>query len=219
MKLTSWISAAVLTTALLASNASAQSGMGMAFSRDILVGPFFTAGVAMNAGTLDSGVTSSPGFAFAVGGAGYVPISEDMALVLGLAYDSRSLGMEATYNGTKYTTTQSVSYFSIRPGFKFKGFQLGMGLGLPLSVSAKVNDQDVPGLSTDSLAFLVEIRAGYGFPIMKNDRNELRLLVQGSYALTKMSKSSNSDTKGDGPLATAEIGLAYLFDISHSDKY
>jgi hypothetical protein len=219
MKLTSWIPAAVLSVLLCSSSAFAQSGMGMAFSRDILVGPFATAGVAMNAGSLDTGTTSSPGLAFAIGGVGYVPISEDMALVLGLAYDSRSLSTEQTFGSTKITVDQNISYFSIRPGFKFKAFEVGLGLGLPLSISAKLDGQNFEGLSTDSLAFLVELRAGFGFPILKNDASELRLLVQGSYGLTKMSKSSNSDTKGDGPLATAEVGLSYLFDISHSDKY
>jgi hypothetical protein len=77
----------------------------------------------------------------------------------------------------------------------------------------------VDGLTTDSTAFLVEVRAGFGFPIIKNDNNELRLLVEGSYGLTKLSKSSNADTKNDGPLATAQVGVAYLFDISRSNSY
>lgn len=219
MKRTSSILAAILTLALLSTTASAQSGMGMAFSRDILVGPFATAGVALNAGPLSDGVTSSPGLAFAVGGVGFLPISEDMSLVLGLAYDSRSFSMDIGSDAQKYTLDQSISYFSIRPGFKFKSFDVGLGLGLPMSVSAKVGGNDVPNLTTDSAAFLLELRAGFGFPIIKNDNNELRLLIQGSYGLTKMGKSSNSDTKNDGPLATAEVGVAYLFDVSSSTKY
>ena len=220
MKIFTWISAAVLCV-VLAGSAAAQSGMGMAFSRDILVGPFVTGGVAMNAGTLDTATTSKAGFSFSVGGVGYVPISEDMALSLGLAYDSRGFSYTYDYNldGATSAATEdfSIGYFSIRPGFKFKGLEVGLGLGLPLSISGKVNGTSVTGVSTDSLNFLVEARAGFGFPLMKNDNTELRLLVQGSYGFTKLMK--NGGTEDNGPLATAQVGVAYLFDVSHSSSY
>ena len=207
---------------MLAGSAAAQSGMGMAFSRDILVGPFVTGGVAMNAGTLLDGWTASPGFSFSAGGYGIVPVSEDMAITLGLAYDSRAFTEKL--DSIKLEVSRSVRYLAIRPGFKFKSFQLAFGIGLPMGGSESTNDAGISPNSTfdvnsSDMAVLTEIRAGFGFPLMKSDNNELRLLVEGSYGFSKIAKNSDANTKNDGPLATAQVGVAYLFDVSHSSSY
>lgn len=202
----------VLAVSLLTVTAHAQSGMSVENWKDIKVGPMFTGGLAIHAGSADTILPPKSGFAFSAGGRMQYPFSTNMALDVAVCYDSRSISAE-TSDGT-IKTTSTVSYISLRPGFNIGGFTIGLGLGLPIGFSADLNGSSVP-TSTSDLGMLIEGRAGASVSMMEFDNgNQLRLLLEGSYGFTKINKTAPSDEKNNGPLATAEIGLAYYFDTN-----
>ena len=201
-----------LILSLFTFSAHAQSGMSSENWRDMKVGPMFTGGLAIHAGSADTTFQPKSGFAFSVGGRMQYPFSVSMAFDLGLCYDSRSLTFESSDGSLK--SNQTVSYISLRPGFNLGGFIIGLGLGLPVGTSADLNGSSVT-TNTSDMGFLVEGRAGANVNLMEsNNGNQLRLLVEGSYGFTKVNKTFTSDEKNNGPLATAEIGLAYFFDTN-----
>src|SRR6266498_3602445 len=64
-----------LAISLLSLPAHAQSGMSTENWKNIKVGPFFTAGAAINAGEVADGQKTSPRFSWAAGAKGYLPFS------------------------------------------------------------------------------------------------------------------------------------------------
>ena len=54
--------------------------------------------------------------------------------------------------------------------------------------------------------------------MIQSDKGALLILIEGSYGFSEIIKSSFYDggdaTKNNGPLASLELGVAYLFDLS-----
>ncbi|MDP4200287.1 MAG: hypothetical protein Q8922_10325 [Bacteroidota bacterium] len=198
--------------------AQAQSGMSIENWKDIKVGPMFTAGVATNAGTTSSGLKPGTGFAFSVGGLAIFPFSTNIGFDLALCYDARTINFHDetnTANGTDITT----GYLAIRPGFNLGDFTIGLGIGVPmaLTLTSKPDNTSIPGYSTSDMNMLFEGRIGGSIPVMETDRTELRLLIEGAYGFTQIIKTASAGpepSNDNGPVASVELGLAYLFDLT-----
>ena len=218
--------------------AQAQSGMALANWSDIKVGAMFTAGAATNAGSVETGWKTSPAFSFSGGALAIIPLSANIAFDLGVCYASRAVGFHLE-SSTDVGVDYSLGYLSIEPGFNLGGFTIGLGIGLPMSASATLkNIPAIPGfttappftITTSDLNMLIEVRVGGSIPLMQSDKNELRLLIDGSYAFSGIIKSASlptaamwlsnrgekgyGDTMNNGPLASLQIGVAYLFDTN-----
>ena len=206
----------VLTLASVSSSRAQGSGMFMENWKDLLVGPMVTGGVGINAGAVDTGFKTGIRPAFSVGAMFIYPWSPDMALTVGLCYDARGVNFHSpTSTDTGFNV--SLGYIALRPEFRIMGFMIGLGLGLPVSGSAtEIETGTSSTITTSDLGFLLEGRIGADIPVWKSDASQLHLMIEGSYGFTKVYSSSfvPSDTKDNGPLATAEIGLAYFFDLT-----
>jgi hypothetical protein len=211
-----------IALSLLAVSAHAQSGMSVENWKDTKIGPMLTGGLALNAGSVDSLTEAKTGLAYAVGARLQYPFSANMALDIALCYDGRSV----EYDNTMIThkVTYNASYVSLRPGFNIGGIVVGVGLGLPIGGSSSVegltSNAFPDKIESKDLNMLIEGRLGANITIFESDEgNQLRLLVEGSYGFTKLLKSDSyptgmEDAKNNGPLATAQIGVAYMFDMT-----
>ena len=198
----------------------AQSGMSTENWQDIRVGPMFTAGESISAGDVTTGAKTGTQFAFTAGALGLYPLSQNISFLLGLAYDSRGVNFHLQNNENQYDD-YTFSYFSIQPTFDISGFTIGAGLGLPLSASATASSTS-PILpvapASSNINFMVEGRIGAAIPIISSDRGDLRLLISAAYPFTKIVQNEylfgGDATHNNGPLATGQIGLTYLFDLT-----
>ncbi len=194
--------------------------------KDIRLGPIFSAGAAANAGTVAEGSKTAYAFAFSAGAIADYPLNQNIAFDLGLAYDARGINfhdLRSDSNKVDYT----FGYFNIRPEFRFSGFLIGVGIGIPVSFSANGGGTaKAPALGASAMTTLFELRLGGTIPIIQSDLGELDFTVDGSYAFSSIvsdangplpySGTSTNHTDNNGPLATAEIGLKYLFNLTHN---
>ena len=194
--------------------------------KDITLGPLFSAGEAVNAGTVALGAKTSMAFAFSAGADADFPVTQNFALNLGLAYDARGINFHQE-NADTNKVDYIFSYFEFRPELRFSGFMIGVGVGIPVywsDIGGGTVTTFLPKLS--SMTTLFELRLGGSIPIVENDNGTLDFTVEGSYAFTNivsngplpyydLSKSPPS-SDNNGPLASAEIGIKYLFDLTHN---
>ncbi|HWF43833.1 MAG TPA: hypothetical protein VG537_04250 [Candidatus Kapabacteria bacterium] len=205
----------------VASISRAQSGMSTENWQDIRVGPMFTAGESINAGDVTTGTKTGTQFAFTAGAFGLYPFTSNIGFLLGLAYDSRGVNFHPENDVNTYVD-YTFSYFSIQPMFDLGGFTIGVGLGVPIGASVSVASTSLypNGVtqSTSSMNFMVEGRIGGAIPIFSNDHGDLRLLLSAAYPFTKIVQNQylfgGDATHNNGPLATGQIGLTYLFDLT-----
>jgi hypothetical protein len=130
----------------------------------------------------------------------------------------------------------AASYIALRPELNIGGFTIGLGIGLPIGASATLNGygSTTPStppyaITTSDLNMLLEGRAGAAVTLNEGDKGQiLQLLVQGSYGFNTLIKKdafpapvtvgpatfSYDATMNNGPLATVEIGVSYLFDLT-----
>jgi hypothetical protein len=204
----------------------AQSGMAIENWKNIKVGAMLTAGGATSAGPVATGTKTSPGFALSGGALAIFPFSPNIGFDLAVCYDSRMVSFHDEAN-TSNGVDISAGYLSIRPGFNLGGFTIGLGIGLPMSVSVAQNTPPnhnfpfVPSASSSDMTMLLEGRIGGSIPIMQTDKAELRFLIEGAYGFSPIfssdfvTKNGGTDnTKNNGPLATLQLGFAYLFDTN-----
>ncbi len=193
--------------------------------KDITLGPLFSAGEAVNAGTVALGAKTSMAFAVSVGADADFPVTQNFALNLGLAYDARGINFHqenADTNKVDYT----FSYFEFRPELRFSGFMIGVGLGIPVSVNATGGGRtNAPSIGSSAMNTLFELRLGGVIPVVQGDNGSLDFTVEGSYAFTKITSGPlqywgasqpTDNSNNNGPLASAEIGIKYLFDLTHN---
>jgi hypothetical protein len=224
------------TTLLLAlflgllSTAHAQSTISLTGEdswKDIKLGLMFMPGVSANAGSVANGTkTDAADFSWALGAQAEFPFSTSAGLQLGLCYDNRAVG----FHDQKTSDTSiaySFSYFSLRPELRVGDFLIGLGIGIPVGAStspsaAATNMNKLQSLGASSMNILLEGRIGATVPIVQAaNGNELRFLISASYAFTQIvsspllpSDNSQNKTDNSGPLATLQLGFAYLFDLN-----
>ena len=210
------LTAFVLTIATF-SPVHAQSGMSLQNWKDLLLGPMFTAGASVNAGPVADGWKTGAKFAYTGGVMLTFPWSPQIALDATVGFESRGVNFHpqnVDTGGFDFT----FGYLVIRPEFRLSGFVIGLGLGLPMSANTQVSGVPLSGGPTTSdMAFLVEGRIGGDIPIVTGDNGQLHLLIGAAYPFTNLlsSKSFSDDkTKNNGPIASLQMGLTYLFDLS-----
>ncbi len=201
--------------------------------KDIKVGPLFSAGESVSAGTVANGAKTSSAFAFSAGAIADFPLNAHIAFTLGLAYDMRGINYHDQDNDAN-KVDYTFSYFEIRPEFRFSGFLLGVGIGIPVSATATAGgnilppggaivSQSAPSVGSSSMDPLIEIRLGGEIPILQSSSGDLNLTIDGAYAFTQISKNpltpysitaTPKSTENNGPLASVELGLQYLFDLT-----
>jgi hypothetical protein len=195
--------------------------------QDIKIGPLFSGGASVDAGTIGNGSKTGDEFAWSLGADADFPITQNFAFNLALAYDARGINFynQAT---TSDVANYNFGYLVLRPEFRFSDFLIGVGVGLPISASETNNVAINPqtAVSTDSMKVLFEIRIGAAVPILQSSSGVLNLTIEGAYAFTQIVSngplayySSNvkpvvPSTSNNGPLATGEIGIQYLFDLT-----
>ena len=193
--------------------------------KDITLGPLFSAGAAVNAGTVADGAKTSSAFAFSAGADADFPLNQNIAFNLGLAYDARGINFHdqnADTNKVDYT----FGYFEIRPELRFSGFLIGVGLGIPVSASATGGGTTkAPSIGSSAMNTLFELRLGGSIPVIETDNGVLDFTVEGAYAFTHIvsngplpyydSSKNPPSSDNNGSLASAEIGVKYLFDLTH----
>ena len=146
------------------------------------------------------------------------PWSEQIALDLTVGYESRGVNFHdqsVDTGGIDFT----YGYLIIRPEFRLGGFIVGLGLGLPMAASTQESGIALSGGPTSSdMGFLVEGRIGGDIPLVTGDKGQLHLLIGAAYPFTKLLSSKSLDpsdnSKNNGPVASLQMGLTYLFDLN-----
>jgi hypothetical protein len=210
---------ALFIVVFITTSSHAQSGMSIENWSDIKVGPMFTAGLSLNAGNVESDTKTGTRFAFTGGALGMFPFSSHISLLLGLAYDDRGVNYHLQNDANTYVN-YSFSYLSLQPMIDLGGFMIGLGFGLPMGASASPSSgRNDPTPSTSNMNFMVEGRIGGAIPIIESDQGQLQLLISAAYPFTNIQKNigffgSTDATHNNGSLATGQIGLTYLFDLT-----
>jgi hypothetical protein len=195
--------------------------------KDIKLGPMFMPGISANAGSVANGTkTDAVDFSWAAGVVADFPFSPNLGLQFGLGYDNRTVGFhdQATADTS---ITYTFSYFSLRPELRIGDFLIGLGIGIPVGASttassdaAVMNKSQTFGAS--NMNVLLEGRVGAAIPVIQAaNGNELRFLISASYAFSQIvsspllpSDGATNKTDNSGPLATLQLGFAYLFDLN-----
>ena len=196
-------------------------------SSDIKLGLEFTPGLSSNAGSVANGTkTNAVNFSWALGAMADFPFSPNSGLQFGLCYDNRSV----EFHDQKTSDTSiayTFSYFSLRPEFRIGDFLIGLGIGVPVGASttastAATNMNKSQTFGSSNMNLLLEGRIGATVPVVQAaNGNELRFLISASYAFSQIvssplypSDGSTNKTENSGPLATLQLGFAYLFDLN-----
>jgi hypothetical protein len=179
----------------------------------------FMPGAAVNAGPVFNGYMTSSRFSWSLGGLVDIPISVTNGFIIGLAYDQRAVNFHSQTNEA-IRQDYTFSYMSVRPELRLSSFLIGFGLGVPVSETDEVS---LDGVHTNtgsrnvgSLNMLAEVRLGTMLPIVDNPSGKLDLMIEGSYPFTKIysNAAAATESKDNGPIATLELGLSYLFNVS-----
>ncbi len=189
--------------------------------KDIKLGPLFSAGEAISAGTVANGAKTSSAFAFSLGADADFPLNPNISFNLALAYDARGINFH-DQNDANNKVDYTFGYFEFRPEFRFSGFLIGIGVGIPVSASATGGGTvPSPPIGSSSMTTLFEVRLGGVVPIVQSSSGVLNFTVEGAYAFTQITNASlqpyltsSQTSQNNGPLASAEIGLQYLFDLT-----
>ena len=195
--------------------------------KDIKLGLMFMPGLSSNAGSVANGTkTNAINFSWALGAMADFPFSPNAGLQFGLCYDNRSVEFH-DQKSSDTSIAYTFSYFSLRPELRVGDFLIGLGIGVPVGASttastAATNMNKLQSFGSSNMNLLVEGRIGAAIPIVQAaNGNELRFLISASYAFSQIvssplypSDGSTNKTENSGPLATLQLGLAYLFDLN-----
>ncbi|HET6401061.1 MAG TPA: hypothetical protein VFH95_06635 [Candidatus Kapabacteria bacterium] len=207
--------------------ASGQDSAAANAWKSALAGPFFEGGGAVSAGNVASGAKTNFLFAWATGARGVFPLAPNIALSAALGYDARSIEYYKQ-DDQNFKFDYTFDYFAIRPGIQLGDFSLGLGLGIPLGYSVTVQQGAGQSSKTSSIGasgmnFLLELRLGAAVPLIQNENGQLQFLVEASYAfnhlvangpLSYYGPGTQSSASNNGPLATLQLGFAYLFNLN-----
>ena len=129
-----------------------------------------------------------------VGVTAYIPLDFifNLGLYLDLMYNTNTFLMQYNFSGidNDYANKDRMrfSYFSISPTFNHAGFTVGFNLGIPVSA-----DWEGFNIPASKLNKLMEIKAGYSYPIYFDEIGRLNLFINASYALNGVYKNFKQD--------------------------
>ncbi len=200
------------------SNAQGQVVPGGENRTDLKLGPSLAAGAATNAGNVASGWKTAPAFSWAPGGLLDYTFANNLGVQLGIAYDARTTNfhlLDNSNSGFDY----NFGYLALRPQVRFDGFTLGLGIGFPVNVGTSgYGGSTVAPIQLSDLNTLVEARLGGTIELIKSETGTLNFTAEGSYAFYRNIRDAwfqgANVTMNNGPMASAELGLNYLFDLT-----
>jgi hypothetical protein len=185
------------------------------------VGPLLTLGAAVNAGNVLTGYKTAPQFSYALGATSDIPLTPSIAFDFGIVYDARSINFHDQSN-ENVKIDYTFSYLGFRPAFRFSSFVVGVELGIPFTASSERAGQiGGPALNASSMNTLIELQLGATIPLVELDRGKLNFLINGTYGFTRINSDAYQTSVGlvkdrnNGPLASLEIGVNYLFNIGN----
>jgi hypothetical protein len=142
----------------------------------------------------------------------YLPLDfvYNLGLYVDLMYNTNSFLQKYNYDGIKreYDDIDKMrfSYVTISPKFSHAGFMLGFSYGIPVSA-----DWEGANISTEKLNNLIEVKAGYSYPIYFDEIGRLNLFINASYALNGTYKNfeKNDPLKNVVPAISPQIITSY----------
>ena len=172
-----------------------------------------------------------------VGLTAYVPLdfTYNLGLYVDLGYNTNTFLMKYNYNAEKnqYLTHDRMrfSYVSFSPTFSHCGFKLGFSIGFPVSADWKGID-----INTSKLKNVVELKAGYTYPLYYDRVGRLNIFLNATYSLNGVFDNfvENDPLKNTVPAvggqiitnyynprpAGIQLGLNFLFNlIELPDEY
>jgi hypothetical protein len=217
----------LLMAVSICSTARAQDSAATDAWKNVFAGPFFEGGGAVNAGNVAEGAKTNFLFAWAAGARGVFPLAPNIAFTAALGYDARSVEFYKQ-DDQNVKDDYTFNYFAIRPGMQLGDFSLALGLGVPLGYSDDIQQRAGESIKTTSVGasgmdFLIELRLGAAIPLIQNENGQLQFLVEASYAFNHLvdngplyyyGPGTQSSVSNDGPLATLQLGFAYLFNLN-----
>ena len=172
-----------------------------------------------------------------VGITSYIPLdfTYNLGLYFDIGYNTNTFLMKYNYdiNTKEYLTKDRMrfSYITISPTFNHCGFQLGFSVGFPVSA-----DWEGINIKTDNLRNVIELKAGYSYPLYYDKVGRLNIFLNATYSLngiyndfTKYDPLKNVVPAIDNQTITnyynprpvsIQLGLKFLFNlIELPDEY
>jgi hypothetical protein len=160
----------------------------------------------------------------------YIPLdfTYNLGLYIDIGYNTNTFLMKYNYepDTKEYLTRDRMrfSYISISPTFNHNGFKLGFAVGIPISA-----DWEGVNINTNKLQNIIELKAGYTYPLYFDRVGRLNIFLNATYALNGI----YNDFVKDDPLknivpatgnqiitnyynprpATIQLGLSFLFNL------
>lgn len=162
---------------------------------------------------------------------GYLPYSreENIGMYLETGLTNMSYADKSVDFGTQYQT--NLSYLSLAAYLHLNGFLLGVNVGLPMSVSHAIENDQLP-FEKDPLETvnnLAEIRIGYQFTIINNQSGRLLATAMVGYQLNGVYSNFSQydpykdeipfpilfppENRSNPRIGSAYIGISYLFNL------
>ena len=209
--------------ALLLSVCVVQFGYGQQSSErtprygDLRLGGFASAVGTSNAGSIADDWHTSPLVTATGGGTLEMTLDEHSSFDISASYDNRYLNFYEHAN-TAANVDYLLSYVGVRPRVHFYGVTFGAGFGIPLATTTTGHGGlPSPSVSRDDMLPLYEVRLGGQIPVYQDRVGALELKAEGSYAFNHMLNQSYldglSNNWNNGPVASLELGVVYLFNV------
>jgi hypothetical protein len=188
---------------------------------DLKLGPFASGNATVNASSVSDGWKTSP-LGTAGGGALFeLPFDRQSALDIAVVLDNRALTFynEANSNiGVDYR----FGYISLRPSVQYSGVLFGFGVGFPiLATTTGYGGLALPKIETSAMNVLYEARIGGEVTLYRSKLGDLNARLEGSYAVNRILSrnymNGGTDVKNNGPIASLEFGVMYLFNIMQQE--
>jgi hypothetical protein len=158
----------------------------------------------------------------------YFPLTSqaNIGIATELGYSTYSyLMISGRQDATEYKLSHS--YLTINPNFFFRGFFIGVNIGLPMA-----SDYDGTEIKTSKQETIAELKVGGMIPIYQDESGELNLVIMGGYFLSGIYKDfvKNDPMKDilltDEPVtkifnprpASLMVGFNFLFNLSKSQE-
>ena len=188
-------------------------------------------GISGDAGNVANGTKTKPvNFSWSLGALADFPFTPTLGVQAGLGYDARTVEFHDQKSGDT-SIAYTFSYFALRPELRIGDFIVGIGIDFPLGASttasasaSRLNASQ--SLGATSLNTMIEARIGAAVPVFQSDNgNELKFLLDASYAFSNIvsdnfaplrpnDNNTSNKSYNNGPLATVQLGFAYLFDLN-----
>lgn len=163
----------------------------------------------------------------------YLPYfkNENIGLYVDAGLTNMSYADKSVDFGTQYQS--NLSYLSAAAYLHLNGFLLGINIGMPLSASHGIEDEELP-FNVDpvkTLNTMAEFRVGYQIPIYANESGRLLATIMAAYQFNGLYSNYSKfdpyqdkiphpelyppENKSNPRVASVYIGITYLLNIKY----